>query len=524
MEQISDKSNRPHPSLSLVPQMSPAFALQCLSTLCSADLLTLLNDFLLRVTDGPMVLLRPLPMDFDFRRDDVDLLLTELQRTELLQTIFNATAAGQLHMRVRQASEEKVQICLWNLSCTSSLTVDLWSAFTQLPNHPRRVIRADCLLTIAVAETAGLRLGRMSLDSPLSATIRMPADIDLCLLILHLVSKKKQLTSPVVRHRLLLAFDRLRRVSLDETDSLPFLSEISLLLNSAEPLLDSVSIPSQLVRDVEAHLLKRIQSFSDETCEPIPKHRGRRVYPAKTRRWLMKRVPCLAVVGSDGAGKSSVCRSLAESSQIDFEPCVGKKLYRRSLMYQLLSGLAKRIVGIGRGDFDDLMAGWIALRASLSLWNHFVYRPAVGTDFASQEAGAFGRAADEAFPLHQKPHCRTTLLLDRSVASFLIVDRKTSDPQLLRSATWLERLIPPVTTLLLVVPFRQLAKRKQEMSSQGHERYQQLLFEQAMRQKPVDVIVVANTQSVGDAARVIRRICSESYEPAGTGPTEEAAA
>jgi len=497
--------------------MSFASALQLTRPNRSADLLTLLNDFLLRVSEGPVVLLRPLPNDFDSRRDDVDLLLTAPQRSKLLSAVFEASVAGQLHMRVRQACDEKAELVLWNPDCTSSLTVDLWSAFNQLPHHRRKVIRADHLLS-SISPDSQLS------GSPLNATIQMPADLDLCLFVLHLASKQKPLASPVVRQRLLVAFDRLRRLSLEETDSALCLSDVSHLLTSFEPLLCSVRIPPHLVRDAETYLLKRVRASSDKLYGPIPESRGRRGLLTKTRRWLMTRVPCLAIVGSDGAGKSSVCETLAKSQASNFEPCVGKKLYRRSLLYQLLSGLAKRIGGIERGDFDDQKAGWITLRASFSLWFHFAVRPAKGIGLLRGEAGAFGWAVNDAFSTHPRPSCRRTLLLDRSVASFLIVDRKTQNPQRHRSASWLERLLPPVTTVLLAVPFSLLSQRKQEMSHEGHERYQWLLFQQAMRQKPVDVIVVANTRSVDDAARVIRMIRGECHESAVSVPVEEAAA
>jgi len=367
------------------------------------------------------------------------------------------------------------------------------------------VIRADDLLQIAASQGATGQRSQTSVGVRLSAAIQMPADMDLCLLILHLVSKRKRLASPIVRQRLLHAIDRLSSLSLQGADSSTLPSDVSLLLNAAEQLLYSVRIPPQLVRDAETYLLKRVRDSADENSRPIPEPGGSRSFVTRTRRWLMKRVPCLAIVGSDGAGKSSVCRTLAESQPSVFQPSVGKKLYRRSLLYQFLSGTAKRVGGVERGQFDDFLAAWITLRASIALWFRIVYRPAEGAGFPR----------------------RRTLLLDRSVASFLINARKSPCPRLHRSASWLERLIPPVTTLLLAVPFGQLALRKHEMSCQGHEKYQLLLFQQALRQQPADVIVIANTQSADDAVRVIRLICGDSLlsaVPVVTDVTEEAAA
>ena len=119
---------------------------------------------------------------------------------------------------------------------------------------------------------------------------------------------------------------------------------------------------------------------------------------------------------------------------------------------------------------------------------------------------------------------RDALLLDRSIASFLILGRKSDDPQFHGAAPLLERAIPPVTTVLLTVPFTQLAERRQEMSRRGHYRYQSLLFQQALRQRPADVIVIASTQTADDAKALIRIFDCNSHVPEYGSHFKEAAA
>jgi hypothetical protein len=95
------------------------------------------------------------------------------------------------------------------------------------------------------------------------------------------------------------------------------------------------------------------------------------------------------------------------------------------------------------------------------------------------------------------------MLLDRSVAGFLITDRKSDVPRLSWSASWIESVIPPVTSLLLTLPYHRLKARKQELSLPGHETYQHLLFEQALRQRPVDLIMTASLASAETTAAAV---------------------
>ena len=105
-----------------------------------------------------------------------------------------------------------------------------------------------------------------------------------------------------------------------------------------------------------------------------------------------------------------------------------------------------------------------------------------------------------------------TTILDRSIDSFLIIDRKSDTPHLTRFATWIERLIPPATRVLLTLPHADLTGRKQEMSAPGHDIYQRLLFEQALRQQPADLILLANLPSAQAAAAAICELLQDDRQ------------
>ena len=85
----------------------------------------------------------------------------------------------------------------------------------------------------------------------------------------------------------------------------------------------------------------------------------------------------------------------------------------------------------------------------------------------------------------------------------MITERKSDTPTLTRAATWIESFVPPVTSVLLTLPHSELTRRKQEMSAPGHTMYQRMLFEQALRQQPTDLLLLANLPSAQAAATAI---------------------
>ena len=517
--------------------------------LTSASLIQTLSSLLLRSGDGSVALLRPITNDFNPDRDDVDLLLTDQQRAALLQVALEESAAGRIHLTVRQKCSEKVQLTLWNLAATQRLTVDLWSVFSQLPNHPRMLIRAEDLLRFTGHASDS--------DAQGWGSIRLSADVDFCLLVLHWAVKKKLLNSASVRERIRLASDRLV-ISIPElfaanrpADELASLIEVSKDLRTV-----ARTIPNRSVRIAENFLLARLIGV---TLQP----RTNRNLFTGIRSWLMKRVRCVAVVGSDGAGKSSLCEAIGRRTSGN-SPIVAKKLYRCSWLYRVVSSVTKKLTGFDRGRFDDSVAQLITLRAAGSLWlclairilaslcgtlsrpiretwSWFALRvasfPATGFTPVVQRLPALLRLCErQSLRLAHKPlnhrgkpggdeiqallraSRATTFLLDRSLSSFLITNRKSERPRLSRFATWLEQILPPVTTVLLVVPFPSLVRRKAEFTSAaGHARYQQLLFEQALRQRPCDLIVLANTGSAEDAACAFDSIRSRSLGTLGPG-------
>ncbi|MEJ7592105.1 MAG: hypothetical protein WKF77_11185 [Planctomycetaceae bacterium] len=471
-----------------------------------------LNE-LLRAVDGRVVLLRPLTACFDSQRDDVDLLLSESQREQLLLAAFSLCTRERIHCRIQQSSPAKAQLILWTITCSQKLMIDLWTSFDQLPRRRDTCIPAERLLNTLTASVPDTQIhtscgaydagavteqshpGRTQERIP--ALRQLPPDIDLCLLLQHLAAKRRKLTTTAVRERITRACERFASWSPQQTFlSVPHNLQVA-LLDVVDHLPRAIMITPKSIALSEEYLLQRLTCVANNRGLPVLARRGRRGLMTGLRRAMLKHRPTVAVIGSDGAGKSSVVSALTRQ-QPNSTSVVAKKFYRHSLTYQFFSGLMKRLFGTDRGVFDDHTAPLITLRAAAVS----CIRMSVSFNPWSMNRRS---VADKKSLV---PDQRLNKLLhfavfDRSISSFLITHRKSDTPNLTHGATWIESFIPPVTSVLLTLPHSELIRRKQEMSALGHDAYQRMLFGQALRQQPGDLILLASQPSAQAAAMAI---------------------
>ena len=439
----------------------------------SANILFASLNSLLRGVDGRVILLRPLHQDFDHQCNDIDVLLSQAQRQQLLRAAFAKCLGREIHCRIQQGSPSKTRLVLWTLDASQKLMIDLWTNFDQLPLHRHHCIPADRLLN-ALTESA---------NDKIPALHHLPPDIDLCLLIQHLSRKRKVLTKPGVRYRIALACDKLKSWPRESVPQhLPH-DLLHSLQNVANRLPQAIVITPNFIAITDEYLLSRLANVPGNRGLPILERRKRKSLLTGIRIAVLRGRSTIAFIGSDGAGKSSVVSAIAEQEN-DVTPFVAKKWYRRSLMYQLVSGVAKRLLGTDRDQFDSFVSIPITLRALTASWLHTIIRSK-----------------------------RQTPILDRSVATFLIKDRKTDLPCISPAATWIEPFIPPVTSVLLTLPHSELMYRKNEMSAPGHETYQRLLFEQALRQQPTDIMLLASLASAQSTANLVARLLRPDSMP-----------
>jgi len=460
-----------------------------------------LND-LLRAVDGRVALLRPLTACFDSHRDDIDLLLTESQRQQLLRAMFAQCMRGQIHCRIHQCSPAKTQLVLWTINCTHKLMIDLWTSFDQLPRRRHSCIPADRLLSTLTAAVPEVHIHA---PERIPALRQLPPDIDLCLLIQHLGTKRRKVTTTAVLERIARACERLASWSPEQASQHDALAALRAV---ADQLPRAMIITPKFIALSDDYLLRRLKSVPGNRGLPVLDARRRRGRTTELRTTILKHRPTLAVIGSDGAGKSSVVSALA-IQQPNSTSVVAKKFYRCALTYQFISGLMKRFRGTDRGMFDDRTAPVITLRAAVALW----IRMCLPFDLRSKSRPSVAVEINLVTErkLNQLPH---TTILDRSIASFLISDRKSDTPLLARGAKWIESMIPPATSVLLTLPHSELTSRKQEMSAPGHEIYQRMLFEQALRQQPADLILLASLPTAEAAAAAICELLQNDNQSA----------
>jgi hypothetical protein len=425
----------------------------------NSDPLSLLGDILAVLPADSVILLRPTSAYFNSDVDDIDLLVTAGLRDTLLQTAYQFATDGRLHFRIQQTRDEKIRLTLWNMDATQSLKIDLWSSITQCGRWMRSTaIPAETLFPYRIrSNSAGADSNATDPLERWPAICRLPAAFELCLYLLHLATKRRDLQSSSVTERLSLLRGRLLSRTTPGTRWLVDLTERV----SALPQLTATEwIPALCYLEQ--------QCGDDDLLRRRPRQYRRRVV-AGLRHWLTDATPWIEFSGCDGIGKSTILRRIANSGH-GMRVGVAKKLYRHSLTYQLLGGIIRRCCRWSRCRLDDQFASLLTLRAAVTWCLFLLLR-------------------------RMSPVRQPTVLLDRSVADTLIRDRKTDTPQLAAIAPLIAPVLASVSSVQLIAGWSTLQSRKAEMTAAGCERYQQLLFRRALNSHACDVLLFSN---VGD--------------------------
>ncbi len=483
-----------------------ATTIQPVGTPSETDLLSLLNEWLNHFEPATVrpVLLRSIPTREELKSQahDIDLLITRQQTRELLQKAFTATIDGRCHVQIEAKRRRKTQLILWNVDATERLIIDLWHEWDQFASR-RQSLSASVLCTFVQRNEATEGAVDMAVDresmrtsssdaSLLNAAARLRPDLELALLVLHTHVKKQAVVSPVNRRRI----ESLLR-SLRAEDCLPH--AVMALVESVRDDFrqlkatgSSFTISRQTVVVAEG-LLTELTSGSGSHAFATVRNSSWDWFSGLLRRTSWKVLSAysnvdVAFVGSDGCGKTSLTRLMSAAHSGQWLSVVARKLYRRSVLYPIASSVSRRIFGISRSEFDDRLAPLIALRAMMACWLMLIWLR-VCQLFVSQPK---------------------RLLLDRSPESMLIIERRTENPRFSWFSTLLERLAPPMRQVLLLVPYAVLSQRKQEITESAHRAYQQLLFDQMIRQSVASCVLVSNSASPLAALEVLEEILSLS--------------
>lgn len=486
-----------------------ATKIQPVGTPSETDLLSLLNEWLKHFEPATVrpVLLRSIPTREELKSQahDIDLLITREQTRELLQKAFTATIDGRCHVQIEAKRRRKTQLILWNVDATERLIIDLWHEWDQFASR-RQVLSASVLCAFvqrnkATEGAVDMTVDRESMRTPssdssdaslLNAAARLRPELELALLVLHIYVKKQAVVSPVNRRRI----ESLLR-SLRAEDCLP--QAVMALVESVRDDFrqlkgtgSSFTI-SRHTMVVAEGLLAELTSGSGSHAFATVRNSSGDWFSGLLRRTSWKLLSAhsnadVAFVGSDGCGKTSLTRLMSAAHSGQWLSVVARKLYRRSVLYPIASSVSRRIFRISRSEFDDRLAPLIALRAMMACWLMLIWLR-VCQLFVSRPK---------------------RLLLDRSPESMLIIERRTENPRFSWLSTLLERLAPPMRHVLLLVPYAVLSQRKQEITESAHRAYQQLLFDQMIRQSVVSCVLVSNSASPLAALEVLEEILSLS--------------
>jgi hypothetical protein len=399
-----------------------------------------------RVAHGPWRFIQLRGESLDDRTidgDDVDLLGSRSAVEELLAAAYTWVQAGECHLRIHATTAAKVALTLFSHDGAHRADFDLWLELWQLEDRTR------CLRY----EAAAARV-----LNPADSLQRLPPELEAAIYVHHLISKRKDLTAPKVAQRL---------------------AAYAQVVN--EPLRTGLRqvMTTQTIEATTRSLVTRIVNEQLAPSAPRGMPRLLQRFGAAVRTlWLAppRRLSIVALMGCDGSGKTTLGHALAEARPDIEGVFTGKHLYRKSWGYKLLVIFIRPLLLQDRESFDETFAPVAYLRACLGL-----------------RAKLWRRA-------------RGILLLDRSLADFVFVGRKTEQPRFARSR-WLTRVIGRrISTVHLVLPFARVQERKQEMTRTGHAIYDHAMFRHFTALAPVDYVVFNNAGPLPASAAALGRI------------------
>ena len=379
--------------------------------------------------------------------DDVDLLGTRQSVEALTLAAFEWVRAGDCHIRIDARNRRKTRLTLISTDGTERLELDLWIELWQIDHRNRALLYEECE-PILVDLPAAIR--------------RLPLELEICVYIHHLASKNKDLCGSSATVRLESYLEASRGAGL------------SVLASELENILLSKTIPAASLERFKAMLTPVIRMPDAGSL----RHKVACLRDKFADAWLgaPRKVSMISVMGCDGAGKTTLARSLAEDTQSYCGVLTGKHLYRKSWLYKLTVIFIRPLMFQEREKYDETIAPLVYLRACLGLRIKLLRTP------------------------------KQIKLIDRSLMDFLMIERKTDRPRFCRSAwlaRWFGRRIPIVHCVL---PYEKVMERKAEMTLAGHDIYDVAMCRHHSRRAPTDYIVFNNSGTLGESTAALSHI------------------
>ena len=375
--------------------------------------------------------------------DDVDLLCNRENIYRLFDKAFDWVKEGLCHIRITSRRTEKIQLTLISIDGRHRAIFDLWVHLWQI-NQGRNLLYFDICLPLLKD-----RIG----------VVRLPVDIETCLYIHHLVSKKKDLSKHKVKERLVNYHAQC----------------ISEKHTRIAALVDAIIAVGIITPEVSASAMANIEELINSKKLWLPRLRR---FVSKIRAVLIgppRRLNLASIMGCDGVGKTTLIRELPVYLGKKVKTVTGKHLYRKSILFKLAVIFIRPLLFQSRERFDESLAPLIYIRA------------AIGLRLMSL--------------LNRSRFC----LVDRSIVDFLVLDRKTDNPRFSRFR-WLTTVLGfRILNVHCLVDWDTVVQRKQEVTETGYAVYNMKMFRHLSRQTPTDYLLFNNDGGIEDSAAALAR-------------------
>ena len=403
--------------------------------------MTLLDNCIKEIREGPWKLLQlrgNLISRQDVNGDDVDFLTSTESLHLLLRAVFEWTRAGWCHGHIRRRLSRKAELSLFFPDGSERLKLDLWLSLPQLDG-----------VRILTLEDCSEQLSGTGLQ-------RLPMRLEVALYIQHLLAKKKDLRK-----------DKYRRALEEYRQQCP---EFANALKGVEEL----GFISEEAREQSRSILQ--ENFP----HPAPGKRSLLRLYEEGFLSFPRSLKAVCVMGCDGAGKTSLAKSLWKSSERYPRIFTGKHLYRKSLLYKLAVIFIRPLTFQSRERFDELLAPLAYLRACLGLRIKLLLRWRQGVT-----------------------------LIDRGLLDFLYLDRKTNRPRFSR-LFFLSRLCGKrVPVIHVMADYAAIKQRKDEVSQAGHECYDRDMWRTHALRCPTNYLSFNNADSIENSSQALDQILGQ---------------
>ena len=399
------------------------------------------------ITTGPWLFVQlrgdPVTPEQVIDNDDVDLLCNRENVHRLFDKVFDWVKEGLCHIRITSRRMEKIQLTLISIDGRHRAVFDLWIHLWQI-NHGRNLLRFDICLPL-LKDAVGIA--------------RLPVDIEACLYIHHLVSKKKDLSKHKTKERLV----NYQARCITEKHA------------RIAALIDTIIASGIIAPKVSASALSHIEELIHS--KKLWLLRLRRVV-SKIRAVLIgppRRSGLASIMGCDGVGKTTLIRELPSHLDKKVKTITGKHLYRKSILFKLAVIFIRPLLFQSRERFDESLAPLVYIRA------------AIGLRLKSL--------------LNRSRFC----LVDRSIVDFLVLDRKTDNPRFSRFRRLTTVLGFRILNVHCMVDWNTVVQRKQEVTETGYAVYNMKMFRHFSRQTPTDYLLFNNDGGIEDSAAALAR-------------------